>query len=685
MLENQKGEILSPVGSKEMLHAAVRSGADAVYLGAKDFSARRNAENFDAFELSDVVKYCHIRNVKVYLTLNILIKDNEFAEAVTLATDAYNAGVDGVIVQDLGLAEFLHNELPDLPLHASTQMSIHSPLSLPLLKKLGFKQVVVAREMSLEDLRVFCLEAKRFDIIVEVFVHGALCMSVSGQCLLSAFLGSRSGNRGLCAGPCRLPFKAENGTGYDLSLKDLSLIDYIPHLYEIGVRSFKIEGRMKRPEYVAAATKACKDALINGMIDSELKQTLGNVFSRSGFTAGYLENKLGREMFGIRTKEDVISADKAFPILHEIYRKENQKITISINAKIKESEPITLTLSDGRLTVTAKGDIPQKAQKKALGLDDALKNLTKFGDTPYLANDTKISIDEGLFVPVSALNNLRRCACDLLDNERSKITRQKVDVPFIPSLFSDNKTKTPDIVIRLEHPHQIPTDLSGIKAVIVPLEKDFEKIDGVINVVDIPRGIISEKQIENRLITYKQKGFDSCLCGNLSAVEIANNIGFNVIADTGLNIHNSHSATTIKDVGAKAVVLSSELDCNTLKNLVSPIPKGIITYGHIPLMLFKNCPIKNGKSCNDCDKTGFLTDRMGTQFPVRCRMGYSELLNSVPLWMADKKSQLKGLDFEVLYFTTETPERVAEVISAYKNGFSADGKFTRGLFFKGTI
>ena len=685
MLENQKGEILSPVGSKEMLYAAVRSGADAVYLGAKDFSARRNAENFDTFELCDTIKYCHIRGVKVYLTLNILIKDDEFADAVALATEAYNAGIDGVIVQDLGLAEFLHNTLPELPLHASTQMSIHSPASLPILKKLGFKQVVVAREMSFDDLKIFCEEAAKLDITVEAFVHGALCMSVSGQCLLSAFLGSRSGNRGLCAGPCRLPFKAENGTGYDLSLKDLSLIDYIPRLYEIGVRSFKIEGRMKRPEYVAAATKACKDALVKGVIDNELKQTLGNVFSRSGFTAGYLENKLGRDMFGIRTKEDVVSADKAFPILHQLYRKENQNIAVNVKAVIKENEPITLTLSDGENSVTAIGEIPQKAKNKALSYEEALKSLTKFGDTPYFDEGGSVDLDDGLFVPISELNAIRREACEMLDNERSKITRKKADVPFIPSLHSNSENKTPDIIIRLEHPYQMPNDLSGIKAVIVPLEKDFERIDGVENIVDIPRGIISEKTIADRLSLFKSKGFEACLCGNLSAVEIAKNLDFNIIADTGLNIHNSHSANAINDLGAKAVILSPELTCDAVKNLASPVPKGIITYGNIPLMLFKNCPIKNGKSCSVCDKTGFLTDRLGTQFPVRCRMGYSELLNSVPLWLGDKQNDLSSLDFQVLYFTNETKKEVNEIITDFKNGKSSSQKYTRGLFYKGTI
>ena len=278
MINQKNAEILSPVGNNEMLIAAVRSGADAVYFGAKDFSARRNAENFGSFELQEAIKYCHIRGVKAYLTLNILIKDDEFSDAVNLACEAYNFGIDGVIVQDLGLASVLHKLLPKLPLHASTQMSVHTPAALYLLKEMGFKQVVVAREMAFDDLKQLCKIANELDMVVEVFVHGALCMSVSGQCLLSAYLGSRSGNRGLCAGPCRLPFNAENGTGYDLSLKDLSLVEHITDLYNIGVRSFKIEGRMKRPEYVAAATKACKEALYNGVINYDLSKTLQNVF-----------------------------------------------------------------------------------------------------------------------------------------------------------------------------------------------------------------------------------------------------------------------------------------------------------------------------------------------------------------------------------------------------------------------
>ena len=685
MQENFKGEILSPVGSWEMLEAAVKSGADAVYLGAKDFSARRNAQNFTNEELKKAVEYCHIRGVKVYLTLNILIKYSELESAFELAKNAYNSGIDGIIVQDLGLAKVLHDYLPELPLHASTQMSVHSISALPILSRLGFTQVVVAREMSLEDLTEFCKEAKKYNITVEVFVHGALCMSVSGQCLLSAYLGSRSGNRGLCAGPCRLPFKADGGTGYDLSLKDLSLLEYIKELYEIGVRSFKIEGRMKRPEYVAAATYACKQALESGKVDCELSNTLQNVFSRSGFTSGYLENKLGKDMFGIRTKEDVISADKAFPLLHELYRKERKSVAVTLKAEILENKPISLTVSDGENTVTAFGEHPQVAKNKAVTKEDIIKNITKLGSTAYYEKECSVDLSEGLFVSAGELNSLRRTACELLDQKRAELKHPQSTAVFD---FQNNpkiSNKTPKMYIRVENKEQIPQNLNGISAVIVPLENDFEKLKGVKNIVEIPRGITSEKLIAKRLEVFKQKGFDTALCGNIAALEIAKTLGFSIMADTGINVFNSYSLKTVKDLGVSSAVASNELLLSDIKELDSNIPKGIVSYGNIPLMLFKNCPIKNGKDCKECDKNGKLTDRKGIEFPVRCRMGYSELLNSVPVWLADKKNMLKGLDFQILYFTKESGERIGQIIDAYNNGKSADCKYTRGLFFRGIL
>ena len=685
MKDIELGEILSPVGNKEMLVAAVRSGADAVYLGAKDFSARRNAENFDLEELKEAIKYCHIRGVRVYLTLNILIKETEMEDAFRLAQSAYNLGVDGIIVEDLGLARVLHEKIPELKLHASTQMSVHSPSALPILKKLGFTQVVAAREMSKQELELLCKKANELDITVEVFVHGALCMCVSGQCLLSAFLGSRSGNRGLCAGPCRLPFKVKGGTGYDLSLKDLSLTEHIAELYRMGVRSFKIEGRMKRPEYVAAATSACRQALDNGRVEAELESTLKNVFSRSGFTDGYYTNRLGREMFGIRTKEDVLSADKAFPALHEIYRNERKSVPVSVMAEILKDKPISLTLSDGENTVTAFGDIPQIAQNRAITYEDAFKSLTKFGSTPYYDEGGGLALDDGLFVSAGSINALRREACALLDEKRAENKNEISQAEYTSLEKIYNKCEKTKIYARFENADQIPEDLSGIDGIIFPLENEPDFNTDIPLIADIPRGIISESFIEERLKIFKEKGFNSALCGNLATVEIAKNQGFRIIADTGLNLANSQSLETVRLLGANKAVLSPEELIEDSKQLSDIIPKGIYVYGNIPLMIFKNCPLKNGISCKDCDKKGVITDRLGVEFPIRCRMGYSELLNSVPLWLADKKAVVNSFDFMILYFTRESKERVGEVITAYKNNTPPDVKHTKGLYFRGTI
>ena len=685
MQTNTKGEILSPVGSFEMLEAAVKSGADAVYLGAKDFSARRNAQNFTKEEIKKAVKYCHIRGVKTYLTLNILLKDEELEKAFLLARDAYNMGIDGIIVQDLGFAKILKDYLPELPLHASTQMSVHSKSALPLLKQLGFTQVVVSREMSKNDLEEFCKEAEKYNITVEVFVHGALCMCVSGQCLLSAFLGSRSGNRGLCAGPCRLPFKVKGGTGYDLSLKDLSLLEYITELYGMGVRSFKIEGRMKRPEYVAAATYACKQALYEGSVEKNLNETLQNVFSRSGFTSGYYQNKLGKEMFGIRTKEDVISADKAFPLLHELYRKERKSVAVTIKAEVLKNKPISLTISDGENAVTVTGNIPQPAKTKAVTKEDITENITKLGSTPYYHTDCEVVLDGGLFAAKGELNELRRTACEMLDSKRAKVNRTQSNTEFKLNKTKSGKTAVPQIYIRVENKDQIPSSLKVISAVIVPLEKDFEPFLGVKNIVEIPRGIVSESLIENRLKIYKQKGFDTALCGNIAAVTIAKQNGFEVLADTGLNVLNSFSLKTLSELNVKSAVLSAEILLEDVKELDNELPKGIISYGNIPLMLFKNCPVKNGITCKECKQNGSITDRKGTVFPVRCRMGYSELLNSVPICLSDKQDLLSLLEFQILYFTKETKEQTEKIIADYIYKNPPENKYTRGLYFRGVM
>ena len=426
MMKNFNIEILAPVGNREMLVSAVRSGADAVYLGADNFNARRNAENFSALELESAVEYAKINGVKVYLTLNTAVTNEEIEKAAEVGIEAAKLGVDGVIIADLGLAKMLHSVVPDLPLHASTQMSVHSPAALPTLKKMGIKRVVISREMDKKSIRDFVKKAEEFGIETEVFVHGALCMSVSGQCLLSSVIGGRSGNRGLCAGPCRLPFK--NGSDeFALSLKDLSLLNYVKELKEMGVSSLKIEGRMKRPEYVAAAVSAFKKAANDEDI-AYLSGMLGGVFSRSGFTDGYYKNEPGANMFGIRTRDDVAASKEVINEIHSLYRNELQRVPLQIKAEIKAAKKAKITFDDGENTVFAEGDIPEPAKNKALQKEAIENAVTKLGGTPYFAKNTEIILDDGLFLSGSQLNELRRSAVLELNKARSQRKAVKTDL-----------------------------------------------------------------------------------------------------------------------------------------------------------------------------------------------------------------------------------------------------------------
>lgn len=678
-----KAEILSPVGNFEMLTAAVRSGADAVYLGAEHFNARRNAENFGETELKEAIEYCHIRGVKVYLTLNIVISDKEMPSALAIAKSAYRYGIDGIICADLGLVSLLHQKFPALPLHASTQMTTLSPAALPLLKQLGICRVVLPREMSREQIKAFCAAAKKANIETEVFVHGALCMSVSGQCLLSAMLGGRSGNRGLCAGPCRLPFSAadDKSERYDLSLKDLCLVEFIKEMTEYGVTSFKIEGRMKRPEYVAAATAAIRQAVDNGTTDKELLLTLKNVFSRSGFTDGYYKEKIGPDMFGIRTREDVTASKEVFAAIHELYRNERQTVPLDIRLSVRNGENIELILSDGENTVTATAPPPEKAISRAVTKEMLVANLQKFGGTPYYAKNTDIELDDGLSVSAKVINNLRRECVEKLNQKRASV-KNIIEQEIFLDLPTAKHVGNPKIFVRFENANQIPDDISGIGYISLPLESDISKIslpDGIIKVVDIPRTFGSDI-LNRRLNEFKDKGFTHALCQTLADIELAKHIGFKIIGGTGLNVFNSHSANWLFQNGLDKIILSPEM---MLRDAVK-IGKntGIVAYGNIPLMLTANCPSKNALSCAECGKNSSITDRKGIDFPVRCRMGMSEILNSRPIWLADRIKEL-NFDFIMFYVSRETKQRVYEIIAAYKNGTAPDTEYTRGLYYRG--
>lgn len=676
-------EVLAPVGNEEMLYAAVRAGADAVYLGAKDFNARRNADNFSDSALKAAIDYCHIRGVSVYLTLNIQLKDSELQKALKLSANAYNMGIDALIIADLGLAALLHRKLPLLPLHASTQMTVCHKSALLPLKRLGFVRVVAAREMSEKELYELCSEAKKLDMEIEVFVHGALCMCMSGQCLLSALLGGRSGNRGLCAGPCRLPFGDSFGNEYTLSLKDLSLLQHIDSLKEMGVASLKIEGRMKRSEYVAAATAAFRSMVDNGCVDDRLKSCLENVFSRSGFTDGYFTQKTGKAMFGIRTKEDANLSVDTYPVLHEMVRHERQSVPIRIYAQIKKDAPVKITVSDSKNTSEVSGEVAEQAINRPITEEWVEGQLTKLGTTPYYADRIHIDLDHGLMVKASHLNELRRKACALLDEMRSRVER-KTEHPFYIPETAESRTKKRSLWVSLKDLSLLPEDLSAISAVLLPIEKNHDLSllpDGITAIADIARAGLFGNALEERLQKAKQQGFKAVLVQNIGHIEAAKKSELTLIAGQGINVFSSKTLITLKNMGIENAVLSPELTTSEINKISPHIETVCFAYGRLPLMLTKNCPA-SFEGCKGCNSDRFLTDRKNVQLPVKCRMGYSELLGDRPVWLADRLDEF-STDAFLLYFTDESKERIAQVIELYKNNSPADVSFTRGMYYRG--
>ena len=680
---NKQVEVLAPVGNMQMLEAAVRSGADAVYLGAEHFNARRNAENFGEMELKTAIEYCHIRGVKVYLTLNIVVSDDEISDAVNTARNAHIFGIDGIICTDLGLIDLLHKTFPLLPLHASTQMTTLSEDALPLLKSLGICRVVLPREMSREQIKRFCQKAKEYDIETEVFVHGALCMCVSGQCLLSAMLGGRSGNRGLCAGPCRLPFSADQSASnrYDLSLKDLSLAQYVNELVGMGVSSLKIEGRMKRPEYVAAAVACIRGAVDTGATDTQMLSTLKSVFSRSGFTDGYFTNNLSSDMFGIRTRDDVVAANDVFAKIHELYRFERKNIPLLATLIVKSQENIILSLSDGENTAVCSAPPAETAINRAVTKEQLLQNLLKLGGTPYYIENADITLDEGLSVSAKVINNLRRDCVEKLDSFR-KTERNITECDVKICNAANPPKKQPEIFARFENARQIPENLSGVKYVSLPLESDINDIVlpiGVVLVADIPR-TFNLSAVKTRLEKFKNNGFTHALVNTLADMQIAKELGFKIICGSSFNVFNFLTALWLFENGAEKVILSPEMRMTDAKKIGNHT--GIIAYGNLPLMLTANCPINNVKPCSECTKQEVITDRKGISFPVRCRMGFSEILNSRPIWLADKLGEM-NFDFIMLYFSRETKESAQNIIHAYISGGAPNGEYTRGLYYRG--
>ncbi len=684
-----KIEILAPAGSMESLVAAVRSGADAVYMGAKDFSARASAQNFDICEMKEAIDYCHIRGVKAYLTVNTLMFDEELAKALNLVADAYAIGIDAVIVQDVGLAMLIKKHLPDLRLHGSTQMSIHTPSGAKALYDMGFSRVVLSRELSLKEIAEI---KKSCPIELEVFVHGALCMSVSGQCYFSAMLGSRSGNRGMCAQPCRLPFKAEGGSDHALSLKDNSLIEYIDELQKLGVASAKIEGRMKRPEYVAAATSACKEKRDTGYVSDSTDRYLKNVFSRTGFTDGYLKGVRNSSMFGHRRKEDVTAgSEKLLAEIRNTYKDEAPRVAVTFEFTAMAGEYPCLTVSDGKNTATAISEtVCEEARNVALDAGKAVSLLQKCGGTPYYTQKTICHIGEVVSLPASKINQLRRDALQKLSEERAFVNRKnpKIVTPVLKP-YSCKHEGFPKKRARFTDTN-IPDYFRDFDLVFIPVLSNPEDIQRLLhnrfNVgVEIPRGMFGrEETLKKALKTAKALGITHVLASNIGAVYMAKELNLTVHGGFGLNLTNTASLMWAEDMGLSDVELSFELTKEQIDSLGASIPRGVISYGYLPLMLTRCCPGLTSKSaCKGCGKNKTLQDRMNKKFIFTCDGNCTEVLNCVPLLIPDKINTFLKLHFHTFRFTVENSVEKVENIIDFSSENQNFGNFTRGLYYRG--
>lgn len=683
----QKIEILAPAGGQEALRAAVFSGADAVYLAGTSFGARAGAQNFTREQLREAAEFCAGRGVHLYVTVNTLLKETELARAVEFVQFLSALPVDAVIVQDPGLFYVLRRFAPQLPLHASTQMSVHDRAGSRYLQELGAARVVLARELSLEEIREI---AEGTEIALEVFVHGALCMCLSGQCYFSAMLGSRSGNRGMCAQPCRLPFSAPSGTGNDLSLKDLMLAEEISALQEMGVASAKIEGRMKRPEYVAAAVDSYQSAA-RGKPLAHL-QELSAVFSRSGFTKGYINGKLGREMFGVRTREDAATG----PVLSKLkglYRTERQRVPVDIYAAYGE-RTVTVSVSD-REGHTVKETCPASAGAYLLK-ERCVLQLEKTGGTPFYPAKT-ICPAEGLPVQVSALNALRRQLLTSLLEQRTEKKGRSVDLSGAAQWLANiPQAQNKNLFLRaaFREGKQIPEEARQLEKIYLPLHVKTETLPDFIEaeqvIFELPRAIFgreAEILVKKQMACRMAQGFRDFACGNLGSVSLCREVGAKSHGLYGLNIANSAALHFFQNAGLADAELSFELAAEELEQIRGTLPRGLMLYGRQALMLTRNCPLKNRGSCKGCNGGGMLTDRMRKQFPVQCiktgKTGYSEVFNSLPLSLAGEQARLGKMDFGILRFTVESSVECAGVIEDWIRQKKAVTDCTRGLFHRG--
>lgn len=690
-------ELLSPAGSPEGVIAAVQNGADAVYMGMGAFNARRGAKNFTDEEFVKAVRYCHVRGCKVYVTLNTLVNDREMRDAVAAAKLASDAGADALIVQDLGMSYAIRCALPDIPLHASTQMSLHNLAGVEAAAEMGITRAVLARELSFEQIRFI---TKNASIETEVFVHGALCFCHSGQCYMSALIGRRSGNRGLCAQPCRLQYSLGGRMDdHPLSLKDNCLVDQIRRLEEAGVASLKIEGRMKRPEYTGIVTGVYAKAIREQRNpDKEEMELLEKTFSRQGFTQGYfIGDKL--DMFGVRSEPDK-DADKIFATARKQYAEgEMRRVPVHFYTVLEKGEHIkAIAFDDDGHKAIATGPVPERAKRQGLTEQYLIEQMFKTGGTPYNCIENKAKAEPGLYLPASEINELRRKLIAQLSAEREKAPeRRTLRIPAPP--VNVPAISDPARIYQVRTAEQLTPELAELKPDYIyfpamELAENFAPLrpfidNGARPVAVMPRVITDDQSREvyaalEKLFDY---GVNEALTGNLGHVFIARQAGMKVRGDFGLNAFNSYTLRVLQDAGFISATASFELRLAQIKAMAKPVDTELIIYGRLPLMVSDQCIIRQSAGRCNCQTPGQLSDRMGSVFPVVKEFGCRNVIyNAHKLYLADKRDDLYALGLWGLrmLFTTESPRECVEVAKGYLG--LTDYKpnvLTRGLYYRG--
>ena len=697
-------ELLSPAGGWEAMVAAVQNGADAVYMGFGGLNARRSARNFTDEEFREAMAYCHLRGVKVYLTLNTLVTDRELPAAAEALKKTSDMGVDAILIQDWGIWRMAREIAPDVPLHASTQMSLHTLGGACRAAELGLERVVLARELSRRDIHTI---TRGCPAEIEVFGHGALCMCYSGQCEMSAVIGGRSGNRGACAQPCRLPYGVNEKAagGHPLSLKDANLADYVQELEQMGVACLKLEGRMKRPEYVAVITGIYRRLLDEKRGPSrEESRQLEAAFSRSGFTDGYYKGRTGPEMFGTRP-ENAPEPKELFARAKAGYsREDSRRVPVDMVCTLRAGEPVSLTASAGGHVVRAEGPTPEEARNRVLTAAELQARLEKTGGTVFRPRETRVELEEGLMLPASAVNALRRQALEGLEAALAQPPVRRTGTPS-PLPQAQPGPDAPVLTCSIMLPEQLTEPLAQCETVYVPAEL-LEKIDlnrwaEMTHICAVlPRIFRTEDQAALRaLLQRHRQKLSAVAIGNLGHLPITEGLGLPLWGDLGLNLFNSESLLFWKELGLEAAAVSMELRWQQLRDLRKVLPCEAVVYGRLPLMIMENCVIRNELGCRDagrdygdrspacrCGQENVLVDRTGAQFPLVGQWGHRcEIENSKVLFLADKPEWRQlGLTRARLRFTTEPPEECARVLRAYqgRSDYRPD-QLTRGLFYRG--